>query len=361
MMGANRAVAMAIAMAGAVAAASCSTGSQAASEPGQLLGSGYQILAPLGFAVNTNGIFFLNLTVDADADTAATALERLPLSGGTATVLDPSVDTFVLGPTDLYATDTSGIVAIPEEAPEAGASPTTLVSSADLFDGMATSVLGLTLANGQLSWLAQSTAGGNPGSWLLFWRSAQVGASGVSESSAPGASRPCAITSDTTNVYWLDCAAGELVALPVGSATASPTVLAKGLVFGDVADAGPDGGTDQLDVGGMGAMLAAAGGKVFWGEASGAIRAVAATGGPITTLATDPLGPATQVLSDGSVVYWLDAPLTGQLPTVSSVPASGGTVVEVINPGGGFYVSAIAIDADHLYFSDENSIRSVAR
>lgn len=162
-------------------------------------------------------------------------------------------------------------------------------------------------------------------------------------------SQPCALAADSAHLYWLDCTDDTLSSLPLsGLTTGTPAVLAM-----------------SLDLGGVNAIpaLAVAGGSAFWiASGSGAIQKVATTGGtPVTLVPATSLTP-TQIVTDGTDVYWLSG-LTSA--TVSRVSAAGGAVTQVLsgsqNQNGGY--GYLGLDASYLYFwdNDDATVRRLAR
>lgn len=303
-------------------------------EPGSSLGGPFFVVTQI--AVNDDGVFVAG---EPDGNTWNEALARLPLAGGATTTLVPTsaeVGAFAVDATNAYVFDENGI----ERVPQAGGAAVTLASEV----GWGTD---LTVSGGALVWL--DIDNGLMGTiWTL---PVQGGTPAALTRELP---QPCALAADGANVYWIDCTTDELASLPLDAdPAASPKVLATGLSV-------PQGEY-------VSAPLAVAGGSVLWGESgTGAIRKVASAGGPPVTLAANAGHVPSQIVTDGTEVYWSSVDWTGAPPSsVWSVAASGGTPTQVLSPdqNGGAGYGPLALDASYLYFEDDHdgSIRRVPR
>jgi hypothetical protein len=139
-------------------------------------------------------------------------------------------------------------------------------------------------------------------------------------------SQPVAITSDSTNVYWVDYALG--------------TVMRARIDGSDQATALATGRNRPIRA----AVLPPAGdGFVYWVDfgvtaGSGSVNKVSVNGGAVTTLATGVDSPR-GIATDGTNVYWTSGTNTG---AVSKVSVNGGAVTVLAQNQGGPW--AIVVD-----------------
>jgi hypothetical protein len=147
-------------------------------------------------------------------------------------------------------------------------------------------------------------------------------ASGTNPSTAGG------LVVDSTNVYWLDSASGQVLACAKTGCGLAPTVLASG-------QGGPSG-------------IAISGGTVYWTNMTAGSVASCAVGGCAkspTQVASGLVSPG-GIAVDASNVYWVE---TGKTGNVASCPLAGCTSPLVLASVPGLL---LAVDDASVYFTD---------
>jgi hypothetical protein len=133
---------------------------------------------------------------------------------------------------------------------------------------------------------------------------------------------------DSTNVYWLDSAGGQLLACAKTGCGLAPTVLAAG-------QGGPSG-------------LVVSGGTAYWTNATaGTVSSCATSGcGKNPTVVASGLSSPGGIAVGGSTVYWVETGTTGDVASCATSGCASPTVIATV-PG-----LLLAVDSASIYFTD---------
>lgn len=190
---------------------------------------------------------------------------------------------------------------------------------------------------------------------------------GADATIASGLVLPYAVATDDKSVYWVDNAAGALVAASTTTGGAATTLVSGlGDINGIVVNAGSiyanpggsvvrvaiDGGSPQVVVADAGAgVIAADLAAVYWGKIEadgGALFSAALDGGTARELASLPWSPVTIVI-DGDTIYW-----TVFNGYVMSMPRGGGTPTTIASGLNAAY--GLAVDSTFVYWTTQDAV-----
>jgi hypothetical protein len=295
--------------------------------------SQYSTSALRGLAVNGSTVYFI--------DNLNHTLNAVALTGGSVTTLatslgslsDANSSVMVLADGSAYWSElgtiagccyTGGTGAI-KRVPLGGGAVGTVLAGLDLPGSV--SVAGANLA------------------WTEAWRLGRAATTGGAATTiASGIAHDMArIAADATSLYVLD---GDYVKkLPLTGGQAQKLAYTNGGILDDLSLKVQDIATD--------------GTSVYWTATNGpfvpAVRKVANTGGPVTTVANEGIGVNTQdcywrIALQGSNVYWSSGGTEWPIGcAVKKVSVNGGDVTTVIDYP---YLADFTVDDSYVYFSD---------
>src|SRR5262249_41253383 len=94
--------------------------------------------------------------------------------------------------------------------------------------------------------------------------------------------------------------------------------------------------------------IAVDGSRVYWADAK-ALKSVPKSGGCVTTLAAESIGPFLVVV-DGANVYWTDQGFFPTLGLVRKMPIAGGCITTITT---GWDNIGLAVDGANVYFASQ--------
>jgi hypothetical protein len=244
------------------------------------------------------------------------SVNKMPLTGGTVTILAPSLNNpsrIALDATSVYWTDYNG--GLVNKLPIGGGTVTNLVT----LGAPGAAGIALDTANVYFAWGPVSTTSKSPGTYTNV---------------TVGSDSAVLLTKDATNLYWTTTIGnGSVRQMPIGGGTITTLALNQGLVDGAIA---VDATSVYWTAGGDGTAMA------------GSVNKVPIGGGTVTPLVSKLSRPYGLAL-DGGNVYFANY----GSGTVQKVAATGGAPITLAD--GGFRPFLVTVAGPNVYWSDQQA------
>jgi sugar lactone lactonase YvrE len=165
----------------------------------------------------------------------------------------------------------------------------------------------------------------------------------AASTASPG---PSSVAVNSTGVYWVDLASGNLMRL--APSAAQPVVVA-----------------DAEDVLAYGTPLALTGSELYWGS-NGGVMGVGLARGETRSVAKG-LDTAGSIVADASAVYWIDQPATGSAVlrkvalSTDGTPGASSIIAEGLQVMGELVPQGLALDGTFVYWAASGKVSRARR